>query len=878
MLQLKGYQERSLETLDQYLRLCVEHGAKKAFVLQTGRPYLPVPNLPELPYVCLRVPTGGGKTFMACHALGLAAKDYLQADQTVCLWLVPSNQIREQTLAALRDRKHPYRQALDASFSSQVRVMDLEEALYVQRGTLGGETAIIVATLAALRVTDVEGRKVYEAAGALSHHFTGLDASLEALLERDENGVTPHSLANVLRLRRPVVIMDEAHNARTPLSFETLARFNPSCVIEFTATPETTHRPEQGLFASNVLHHVSAAELKAEEMVKLPIKLRTRGEWKEVVGEAVALQRSLEKAAQEDEAQTGEYLRPIVLLQAQPRSKERETLTVEVVKRCLLDDCKVPEEQVAVATGETREIEDVNLFDRSCQLRFIITVQALKEGWDCSFAYVLCSVAEISSSRHVEQILGRILRLPRAHWKKNKELNCAYAFAASPRFIEAATALKDALVENGFEKLEANDLVVHQEEPSLPFSPGPLFDQATERVSQRPDFSVLDKPLLAKVEYDEKTGEITVTGSISQDEKKSLQECFTSPQDREAIERLYLLKLDRQVGSPAKAEVRPEFKVPLLAVRDGDQLEVFEEGHFGEVEWNLAECDASLTEAEFPSQQAAGEVGEVDVSEAGRVELRFVNQLHEQLALLTFEPGWTVASLANWLDRQIPHIEIVQSQSAPFIHKALSYLIEGRGLTIEELARQKFRLRTALERKIDEHRQAQAKTAYNALLFGAGTGKLEVSKHLYFTFEENRYAPNSLYANGYTFQKHYFPKVGELESQGEEFECAVFLDTHPKVWYWVRNLPRSDYSFWLQTSTDKFYPDFVALLNDGRILVVELKGGHLWGSPDSEEKRNLGELWAERSGGSCLFIMPKGKDWSAIEALLQTAPPSGSLF
>jgi len=877
MLQLKGYQERSLEGLEEYFRQCIEHGAKKAFVLQTNRPYLPVPNLPELPYVCLRVPTGGGKTFMACYALGMAAKTFLQSDRTVCLWLVPSNAIREQTLAALSNRQHPYRQALDASFSSQVRVMDLAEALYVQRGTLEGETVIIVATLAALRVKDVEGRKVYEAAGALSHHFSGLDAALEALLERDENGVTPHSLANVLRLRRPVVIMDEAHNARTPLSFETLAHFNPSCVIEFTATPETTHKPDQELFASNVLHHVSAAELKAEEMVKLPIKLRTRGDWKEVVGEAVALQRSLEKAAQEDEPQTGEYLRPIVLLQAQPRSKERETLTVEVVKRCLLDDCKVPEEQVAVATGETREIEDVDLFSRSCQLRFIITVQALKEGWDCSFAYVLCSVAEISSSRAVEQILGRILRLPRAHWKKNKELNCAYAFAASPRFIEAATALKDALVENGFEKLEANDLVVHQEEPSLPFSPGPLFDKASEPVSQRPDFSVLDKPLLAKVEYDATTGQITVTGSMSLEDKKAIQECFTSPQDREAIERVYLLKLGQRAGAEAKA--RPEFKVPLLAVRDGDRLEVFEDGHFAEIEWNLADCDARLTEAEFPSQQAAGEVGEVDVSEAGRVELRFVSQLHEQLTLLTFESGWTIASLANWLDRHIPHRDVVQSQSSLFIHKALSYLIEGRGLTIEELARQKFRLRTALERKIDEHRHAQAKTAYNALLFGAGTGTLEVSKHLYFTFEENRYSPNWSYQGHFTFQKHYFPQIGELASEGEEFLCAEFIDSHPKVWYWVRNLPRRDYSFWLQTSTDRFYPDFVALLNDGRILVVELKGGHLWGSPDSEEKRKLGELWAERSGGSCLFIMPKGKDWSAIEALLQPpARPPATLF
>ena len=880
MLQLKGYQERSLETLERYFRLCAEAGARKAFNdLVPTRAYVAVPSLPELPYVCLRVPTGGGKTFMACYALGMAAKTYLQADRTVCLWLVPSNAIREQTLDALRNRQHAYRQALDASFSSQIRVMDLGEALYVQRGTLEGETVIVVATLAALRVTDVEGRKVYEAAGALSHHFSGLDPALEAILERDEYGVIAHSLANVLRLRRPVVIMDEAHNARTPLSFETLARFNPSCVIEFTATPETTHRPEQGLFASNVLQHVSAAELKAEEMVKLPIKLRTRGDWKEVVGEAVALQRSLEKAAQEDEAQTGEYLRPIVLLQAQPRSKDRETLTVEVVKRCLLDDFKVPEEQVAVATGETREIEDVDLFSRSCQLRFIITVQALKEGWDCSFAYVLCSVAEISSSRAVEQILGRILRLPRAHWKQNKELNCAYAFAASPRFIEAATALKDALVENGFEKLEAEDLVVRQEEAPLPFPLGPLFDQVAQYVSQRPDLSVLGKPLLAKLTYDEANGELTVTGSISEDEKKALKECFADPQDRKAVERIYLLKHAQQVGVEAEAKARPEFKVPLLAVRDGQQFEVFEESYFKDVEWNLGECDASLREAEFPSEQATGEVGEVDVSEAGRVELRFVNQLHEQLALLTFEPGWTVASLANWLDRQIPHIEIVQSQSALFIHKALSYLIESRGMAIEQLARQKFRLRTALEKKTDEHRQSQAKKAYNALLFGAGSGKIEVSKHLYFTFEDNRYSPNWSYQGHFTFQKHYFPQIGELASEGDEFLCAEFIDSHPKVWYWVRNLPRRDYSFWLQTSTDRFYPDFVALLHDGRILVVEYKGEHLWGDSDSEEKRNLGALWAERSGGSCLFIMPKGKDWAAVEALLKPSPPkNGALF
>ena len=133
-----------------------------------------------------------------------------------------------------------------------------------------------------------------------------------------ENGEIIPSLANVLCIYRPLGIIDEAHNARTRLSFDTLARFNPSCTVEFTATPETTNKPEQGYFASNVLHHVSAAELKAEEMIKLPIKLKTRSEWKEVVGEALETQHKLEEAAAAEERESGEYLRPIVLFQAQP--------------------------------------------------------------------------------------------------------------------------------------------------------------------------------------------------------------------------------------------------------------------------------------------------------------------------------------------------------------------------------------------------------------------------------------------------------------------------------------------------------------------------------------------------------------------------------
>ena len=204
-------------------------------------------------------------------------------------------------------------------------------------------------------------------------------------------------------------------------------------------------------------------------MVKLPIKLETRSEWKEVLAEALKTQRTLEAVAVEEEKQTGRvYPADRAVAGAAEEPRRRKRLTVEVVRQSLIDDFKIPEDQIAVATGQTREIDDVDLFARDCPIRFIITVAALKEGWDCSFAYVLCSVAEIGSARAVEQILGRVLRLPRATRKQHAELNCAYALAASSRFIAAAQSLKDASVENGFEQMEA-ELYVSGDEATSNF-------------------------------------------------------------------------------------------------------------------------------------------------------------------------------------------------------------------------------------------------------------------------------------------------------------------------------------------------------------------------------------------------------------------------
>jgi len=790
MLELKRYQEQVLDKLTDYFRSAVElDDADLAFYQMERRQYQPVPALPGLPYVCIRLPTGGGKTLVACHSVGIAAREYLRRDYPVVLWLVPTNTIREQTLKALRDRQHPYRQVLDADFSGRVVAVDVREALFVSRTTLEGGITVIVSTLAALRREETEGLKVYENNGALMDHFTGLPTETKAWLEKSD-GIVIYSLANLLRLHRPLVIVDEAHNARTALSFETLSRFAPSSIIEFTATPATD---------SNVLAHASAAQLHAEAMIKLPIKLRARGNWEEALTEAIQQRADLEGLARQEPNASEENLRPILLIQAQPKSSQRETLTVGFLEEALQKDFKIPKEQIAIATGDQREIQGIDLFDRDCEIRFILTMKAIAEGWDCSFAYVLCSVAQIKSSRAVEQILGRILRLPYARRREQPELNQAYAFVTSDDFASTAAALTDALIDNGFERYEAREALKVPTQEILP---------------------------------------------------------------------LLRLAVEERV---VPAEEGVPFEIPRLTILVDGQLELFEES-FLPIEWELAKCDPTLSEEAFSSTRQAGMGIEIYLGDEEKLKQRiiredkkkpgrhFISNLHAQLALLDREMGWTATELALWLDRNILHPDVPQSQSSLFLHRMIDHLIDKRGIPIEQLVRDRFRLREAAQARIAYHRQTVKREGFQRCLSLEMRPQIQVSPEYAFRFSPDQYPANWYYEGPYDWDKHYYRAVGELKSEGEEFECARFIDMLDEVKHWVRNLDRR--GFWFQLSTDKFYPDFVAELTDRRYLIVEYKGKHLY--TDAEEKRTVGELWQELSGGKGVFVMPTARDYESI--------------
>ncbi|HUD06027.1 MAG TPA: DEAD/DEAH box helicase family protein [Candidatus Saccharimonadales bacterium] len=450
MLKLKSYQERVLNELKEFLlgsRLVGgEKGIRFSYMDMLGDEavaYKPIDKLEATPFVCIKVPTGGGKTLIGTHSLGVMQNNYLQEKigNGLVLWLVPSDAIRTQTLNSLKDRNHPYREALDQQFNSNVKVFTVEEALSVTKADLSENLCIVVSSLSAFRREDSSWLKVFQNNGALLSHFEELVEQTDFLDKED--GEIIKSLANVIAINSPIVIVDEGHNAQTPLSFDMLRKLNPSIIIELTATP----RKE-----SNVLVQVLASELKAEKMVKIPIYLSNVTQWQEAIRDGVSQRNNLEKLAQKEKQSTKEYIRPIALLQAEQEKESDSKVYVQQLKDFLINELKVLEDEIAVKTAKQDDIKNIDLLAANCKIRYIITVNALKEGWDCPFAYVLISVANIGSRIAVEQTIGRILRLPSVKDKKNQELNCSFVFASTENFSRASSVVIKGLENNGFSK------------------------------------------------------------------------------------------------------------------------------------------------------------------------------------------------------------------------------------------------------------------------------------------------------------------------------------------------------------------------------------------------------------------------------------------
>ncbi len=361
MLILKRYQQEVIDTLGNYLSSMqkFDHNkAKLAFLEITEQPYHPIEGLNEVPYICVKVPTGGGKTLIATHAVDCIYRLYLthKSKTGIIIWFTPSDAIRSQTLKKLTNRNHPYREVLDAAFGNYVKVFDSEEALRITKNDLDNYLCVLVETLQAFRRENTESLRNYRANGQLITHYENVDSRYADILEKYEGSAKPvESLTNVIKMNEPLVVIDEGHNVKTDLSYDMLRELNPSFIIEYTATP---------LEGSNVLISIGADKLKAEHMVKIPIYVTPYlNSWKIALGAAIDKRIELEEIAEDEQQETSEYVRPIMLIQAQNKSKFYDTITIDAIENFLLTDKSILKRCVAIRDSEHHEIDNVDLLN-----------------------------------------------------------------------------------------------------------------------------------------------------------------------------------------------------------------------------------------------------------------------------------------------------------------------------------------------------------------------------------------------------------------------------------------------------------------------------------------------------------------------------------
>lgn len=889
-ISLKTYQQTALDTLAAFARAARVKGPVSAFSELAGRPWHAGAFGDDLPCVCLRIPTGGGKTVLAAHAVPLLAREWAAVDAPVTVWLVPSDAIRQQTLKALQTPGHPYRAALADAYGEGLRVCVLEDVAQIAPPEWGRNAIVVVASIQSFRIEDAGQRNVYSFSESFEPHFRGVDERAlgrlrelpDALVthedvERDATGVLAGfagqprwSLANWLALHQPLLIVDEAHTAKTDKSFTALQRLNPSFILELTATPIAAK--------TNVLYHVSAQELAAEDMIKLPIVLAEHPEgWPAAVFGAVQTQRKLEAEALKDEAAGAGYVRPIVLFQAQNAGEE---MPPEKLRDYLVDELKLPAHQVVVATGKERGLDDIPLAARDCPVRYVITVQALREGWDCPFAYVLCSLQKLSSATAVEQLLGRVLRMPYAARRGREALNRAYAHVCAAEFSQAAHALADRLIEHmGFEALDVASMIA-------PPSSLPLWDndleknQAPAPIQQAPiatNFEAIaaSPKLLALPGVQQRAiagvQQVVVTGHIGQDTEALLLAQVRGAKKQEQV-REQVAQHNALVAAQAAPASRnmPFAPLPTLGYRLDAQAPLWpleREAVLEAVELDLLAPQA----VQLPSFQVAQESDVFEIGMDGaRVALRLAGSA--QMAMDWESSSIDADTLVGWLDQSLfkaPELAgFTQSQRRAYLAAVVNHQLHGCGVPLVVLAQARFKLTRAIEAHVGDLREAATRRAFQQQVLGLGDGGawlIEPDWAHPHVFEPGRYpAPvASRYGGRYQFGKHYFPVLADLKDGGQEFQCAQLIDRHPKVRHWVRNLDTAPCGFGLPTSRGRFYADFVAELVDGRVALLEFKGAHLLNDPYEIEKRQVGELWARTSGARAVF------GWLTIEGLAQ---------
>lgn len=850
-MELKTYQKKVIEDLQSYLQSLSCNAnlsdawenywrGKNIAVAPGGAPKYK--NIIEgAPAVCFKVPTGGGKTFLACNALKPVFNFMPQEKPRLVVWLVPSDAILEQTLKNLRAPAHPYKQFLDREFGGRVQVLDKNMLLSGQNfsvDAIQNQLTLCILSFDSLRINSDRryDRKIYQENGNL--------ASFAAFYKDDDillAGTPETALIQVLRHLRPVVVVDESHNATSALSVEMLNNIYPSFILELTATPRKS---------SNVLSYVDARALKNENMVKLPVIVYKRASRESVIADAIQFRGRLEQKALEEEAATGDYIRPIVLFQAQPKNN-RDNTTFDKIKEILLD-IGIPQEQIAIKTSEKNELKNIDLLSKDCPVRYIITVNALKEGWDCPFAYVLASLANKTSSVDVEQILGRVLRQPYARQRRHFLLNSSYVFSCSNDFRRTLDSIVAGLNGAGFSR---SDYRVGGESETQP--------QERERAEQQ--------DLFGETQNENENDAADNFADVSPQNVKDQVEA--APQDSKALQEMEA-QAERQTQEyetenaaenflqGEEAQMQRRFKIKdanLTAVKKlhipqfyiKSEPDLFDASTHAYLEPENLLDGFCLTgqDANVDFKFASGEMYSVDIAKSGEAvpQYRMVTSSDKQKLRAYLD------SLPQ--DRQIETCidsicEVINRNNAYESAEIKDYVRRVvAGLHSDDLtamlASKEFYAKKIRE-KIDSLAAAYRQRKFAQLV---DAGEIECYE---------QYAlPDFIAPVDFTdaLPKSLYEAERNDMNELERKVLDVIISKDNILW-WHRIIERQGFCI---NGFIKHYPDFMVMTKSGKLLLIEAKGEHL-ANEDSHNKLLLGRKWQEAAGRDYRYLMVFAKN------------------
>ncbi|SFH68310.1 type III restriction enzyme [Selenomonas ruminantium] len=871
-MELKKYQKDVLSDLRAYLKCLVEtpdlNQAWKTYWesrdFHVGNGGIPDyrHDLPESPNVCMKVPTGGGKTIIACSAVAdiFHGLGYKPGQPRMVVWLVPSDSILTQTLANLGNPMHPYHQRLEQDNRGQVEIFNKEQLLSGQGFSLDSvraQLSLCVMSFASLRINSrkKDVRKVYQENGQLMS-FQSIISEEDLLPDTPES-----SLIQTLRALHPVVIVDESHNAKSDLSVEMLSNLNPSFVLNLTATPRK---------GSNIISYVDARELQKESMVKLPVIVYNRRERKDVVNDALLLRARLEQTAKEEEAKGSPYVRPIILFQAEPKIT-KDKATFEKVKKRLMER-GIPEAEIAIKTSEADDLTGVDLLSRECPIRYIITVNALKEGWDCPFAYILATLANKTSQVDVEQILGRVLRQPYTRLFANNALNMSYVLTCSHDFHATLKNVVAGLNHAGFsakdfravdltaeeqaqtEKPEQGALAFSWEEKSEPVQTGASV--SAEVRDEDDDFADMQGPEM----WRESAGEYKAGDKTTAMLEEAAQEAAAYVQMAEQSERSGLMT--GELGNMQKQyRLQAEFAEEALALRLPQFfLETGNNNLFGEGK-ELLEPE-NLTkgfslrkeDTEINFQLSTGEVYEVNLAEQGEAIPKYKRLAQKDSQL--FRAYLAELAPAKRQEECVAHIALMLSKNNngtadPEIMDYVKRVVDG--MTTDEISALENSLPFYTE-KIREKielltRKYQEKKFYEWLDLDKITCQPSFQLPKVITpAESSSSVPKSLYEAEKDDMNHF---------ESQLLDAMVELDN---VRWWHRINERKGMRL---NAFINHYPDFIVKTESGKILLIEAKGDYLDGD-NSKTKLKLGRHWQAKAGNMYKYFMVFDK--KAIQA------------